>query len=67
MTMLYPQQNAARLTISLDGIWDFALDQGDPAAPLPGAERAAVPASFNDQNPDRAWRDVQRGIPGRIL
>lgn len=62
--MLYPQQNAARLTISLDGIWDFALDQGDPAAPsldpaapLPGAERAAVPASFNDQNPDRAWRD----------
>ena len=62
--MLYPQQNAARLTISMDGIWDFALDQGDPAAPsldpaapLPGAERAAVPASFNDQNPDRAWRD----------
>ena len=31
--MLYPQQNAARMTISLDGIWDFALDQGNPAAP----------------------------------
>ena len=62
--MLYPQQNAARLTMSLDGVWDFALDHGDPAAPsldpaqpLPGAETAAVPASFNDQKPDRAWRD----------
>ena len=62
--MLYPQQNAARLTLSLDGIWNFALDPGDPAAPsldpasaLPGAETVAVPASFNDQKPDRAWRD----------
>lgn len=62
--MLYPQQNAARLTLSLDGIWNFALDHGDPAAPsldpasaLPGAETVAVPASFNDQKPDRAWRD----------
>ena len=62
--MLYPQQNAARLTMRLDGIWDFALDHGDPsvpsldpAAPLPGAETVAVPASFNDQKPDRAWRD----------
>ena len=62
--MLYPQQNAARLTMRLDGVWDFALDHGDPAAPsldpaqpLPGAETAAVPASFNDQKPDRAWRD----------
>ena len=59
--MLYPQQNAARLTMRLDGIWDFALDHGDPsvpsldpAAPLPGAETVAVPASFNDQKPDRA-------------
>ena len=48
----------------LDGIWNFALDHGDPsapsldpAAPLPGAETVAVPASFNDQKPDRAWRD----------
>ena len=62
--MLYPQQNAARLTISLDGVWNFALDHGDPAAPtldpaapLPGAETVAVPASYNDQKPDRAWRD----------
>ena len=62
--MLYPQQNAARLTMSLNGVWNFALDKGDPAAPsldpaapLPGAETAAVPASFNDQKPDRAWRD----------
>ena len=62
--MLYPQQNAARLTISLDGGGNFALDHGDPAAPtldpaapLPGAETVAVPASYNDQKPDRAWRD----------
>ena len=62
--MLYPQQNAARLTLSLNGIWSLALDHGDPAAPsldpaapLPGAETVAVPASFNDQKPDRAWRD----------
>ena len=62
--MLYPQQNAARLTMRLDGVWDFALDHGspealslDPARPLPGAETVAVPASFNDQKPDRAWRD----------
>ena len=30
--MLYPQQNAARLTISLDGIWDFLLP---PVSTLP--------------------------------
>ena len=42
--MLYPQQNAARLTMRLDGVWDFALDHGspeapslDPSQPLPGA------------------------------
>ena len=56
--MLYPQQNASRLTLSLDGIWDFCLGEAaDPAAPLPNPDRVAVPASYNDQKPDPAWRD----------
>ena len=38
--MLYPEQNEARLKLSLDGTWAFALgscveDQFDPAKPLP--------------------------------
>ena len=56
--MLYPQQNASRLTLSLDGVWDFCLGEAaDPAAPLPNPDRVAVPASYNDQKPDPAWRD----------
>lgn len=61
--MLYPQQNAARLCVAQDGLWDFCLshdlDAGDiqPAAPLPGARRMAVPASYNDQGEDKALRD----------
>ena len=49
--MLYPQTNAARTTIDLNGIWDFQLKDGAPW------QRAAVPASFNDQNPDPAYRN----------
>ena len=53
--MLYPEQNEARLKLSLDGTWVFALgscveDQFDPAKPLPDAQPIAVPASYNDQN-----------------
>ena len=53
--MLYPEQNEARLKLSLDGTWAFALgscveDQFDPAKPLPDAQPIAVPASYNDQN-----------------
>ena len=49
--MLYPQQNAARLTISLDGIWDFALGSGGPCCPQsqpcrpPAGGRARWPTS----------------------
>ena len=62
--MLYPQQNAARLTMRpgrhlefCAGPWRSVGAQPGPGAPLPGAETVAVPASFNDQKPDRAWRD----------
>ena len=53
--MLYPEQNEARMKLSLDGTWAFALgscveDQFDPAKPLPDAQPIAVPASYNDQN-----------------
>ena len=53
--MLYPEPNEARLKLSLDGTWAFALgscveDQFDPAKPLPDAQPIAVPASYNDQN-----------------
>ena len=53
--MLYPEQNEARLKLSLDGTWAFALgscaeNQFDPAKPLPDAQPIAVPASYNDQN-----------------
>ena len=49
--MLYPEQNEARLKLSLDGTWAFALgscveDQFDPAKPLPDAQPIAVPASY---------------------
>ena len=53
--MLYPEQNEARLKLSMDGTWEFALgscaeNQFDPAKPLPDAQPIAVPASYNDQN-----------------
>ena len=53
--MLYPEQNEARLRLSLDGTWEFALgsceeNQFDPAKPLPDAQPIAVLASYNDQN-----------------
>ena len=49
--MLYPQTNAARTTIELSGIWDFRLKEGMPW------ERVAVPASYNDQNPNPDYRN----------
>ncbi len=53
--MLYPEQNAARLMLRLDGLWNFTLgttDEGqyDPGLPLPDTQPIAVPASYNDQN-----------------
>lgn len=72
--MLYPQQNKARLKLSLNGIWDFALGstdeaQFDPAQPLPDPQPIAVPASYNDQNDQTTalrrhygWAWYQRSI-----
>ena len=53
--MLYPEQNEARLKLSLNGTWEFRLGgldetQFDPAKSLPDAQPIAVPASYNDQN-----------------
>ena len=53
--MLYPQQNASRLKLSLNGTWNFCLGsedehEFDPAKLLPDPQPIAVPASYNDQN-----------------
>ncbi len=48
--MLYPQANAARTILDLSGVWDFQLREGAPWEPI------AVPASYNDQSPDPAYR-----------
>jgi len=59
--MLKPQSSATRELTSLDGLWRFALDSEDVAAPwsaaLPGRLEAAVPASYNDLFADQAIRD----------
>ena len=51
MNTLYPQNNEARMTMDLGGIWDFRF-QGDN-----GWMPVAVPASYNDQNPDPRFRN----------
>ena len=59
--MLYPKQSASRMVFDLGGVWNFQLGDVDctldPAKPLATPETVAVPASYNDQKPDRAWRD----------
>lgn len=49
--MLYPQSNSARTVCDLGGVWSFRLREGDPWKSI------AVPASYNDQVPDPAFRD----------
>ncbi len=49
--MLYPQSNASRTMLDLSGIWDFRLTDGAPWQTI------AVPASYNDQKPDPAFRN----------
>ncbi|MBQ8095090.1 MAG: beta-glucuronidase [Clostridia bacterium] len=49
--MLYPQSNASRTIQDLSGIWSFRLRQED------AWESIAVPASYNDQKPDPAYRN----------
>ena len=49
--MLYPQSNASRSVLDLSGLWSFRLREEDPWQPI------AVPASYNDQSPDPAFRN----------
>ena len=51
MSTLYPQNNAARMTLDLGGIWDFRFLGDEEWQPL------AVPASYNDQSPDPRFRN----------
>lgn len=59
--MLYPKMNRSRAIVDLGGIWKFKL--GDEAEPgeswtnLQDADRIYVPASFNDQKEDPAYRN----------
>ncbi len=64
--MLYPQNNATRQVLSLDGLWRFRLDPMADAAgadwgvagvPAEGACVMAVPASYNDQSAEARVRD----------
>jgi beta-glucuronidase len=49
--MLYPQSNASRAVLDLSGLWSFRLRKEGPWQPI------AVPASYNDQSPDPAFRN----------
>ena len=51
MITLYPQDNVARMTCDLGGIWDFRFQGDDSWQPI------AVPASYNDQKPDHRYRN----------
>ena len=76
--MLYPEQNEARLKLSLNGTWEFTLGscdetRFDPAKPLPDAQPIAVPASYNDQNDQTTAPPLRLGMvsaqshPARLL
>ena len=65
--MLYPKMNRARTVMDLSGLWEFKLGDyetpGDNCERLAGGERIAVPASYNDQKDDPAYRITMDG-PG---
>jgi beta-glucuronidase len=50
MSTLYPQNNSARMMLDLGGVWDFRFQGDETWQPI------AVPASYNDQNPDPRFR-----------
>lgn len=58
--MLYPQTNRVRTIIDLNGLWKFALVKNEndfvPGKELEEFEWIAVPASYNDQKEDPAYR-----------
>ena len=51
MSTLYPQNNEARTMVDLGGVWEFRF-QGDEKW-----QTIAVPASYNDQDPDPRFRN----------
>ena len=59
--MLYPKINRSRTIVDLGGIWKFKLgdetEPGESWAELQGADTIYVPASFNDQKEDPAYRN----------
>lgn len=59
--MLYPRENEVRMVSDLSGIWDFCLgderEPGDTLAMPQDMEIIAVPASYNDQKDERAYRE----------
>ena len=59
--MLYPKMNRARTVMDLSGLWEFKLGDyetpGDNCERLAGGERIAVPASYNDQKDDPAYKN----------
>lgn len=59
--MLYPKMNRSRTIVDLGGIWKFKLgdetEPGESQAELQDADIIYVPASFNDQKEDPAYRN----------
>ena len=59
--MLYPKENAARGIIDLGGVWNFKLgdetDPGETCSIGKDTEPIAVPASYNDQKDEPAYRN----------
>ena len=59
--MLYPENTATRMKVSLDGIWEFALIPQnvayDPAQPLENGRPMPVPSAYNDIYEGRQIRD----------
>ncbi len=59
--MLYPRENEVRMVADLSGIWDFKLgdekEPGECCDEFWDGETIAVPASYNDQKDDRAYRE----------
>ena len=59
--MLYPESNECRMVTSLDGFWNFKVEEQPidpaPAQPLSNSITMAVPVSFNDQVIDQQIRN----------
>ena len=59
--MLYPKSNEVRAVLDLSGVWDFKLgDEKEPGELCRKPEHMdpiAVPASYNDQKDDPAYRN----------